>query len=99
MPGYFITESKYQVVVQKMVNTASWKSDATWHPVKAQVSHETTTVHHTVTHHTTEVHHGTSTVVHGGQHVVTQQSSTTTHSKFTLSAGSNVLNYSALMSN
>merc|ERR1712072_110921 len=43
MPGYYITESKYRVVIAKMVNSASWKSDATWKAVKAQVTHQTIT--------------------------------------------------------
>jgi hypothetical protein len=45
MPGYYITESKYRVIVAKKVNSASWKSDATWQPAtaQAQVTQQTVT--------------------------------------------------------
>ena len=53
MPGYYITSSKYRVVVQKMVNSASWKSLAEWRPVHVEI-HEHTETHYiqgpTVTH-------------------------------------------------
>ena len=53
MPGYYITSSKYRVVVQKMVNSASWKSLAEWRPVRVEI-HEHTETHYiqgpTVTH-------------------------------------------------
>ena len=44
MPGYYITQSKFRAIVAKVVNSASWKKDATWQFVKGQV------VEHTVTH-------------------------------------------------
>merc|ERR1712072_650700 len=51
MPGYYITESKYRVIVAKMVNSASWKSGATWQFVKATLTEQTITqtVHQTQT--------------------------------------------------
>ena len=42
-PGHFITESHYRVIIAKMVNSASWKSDATWKPIVAQISTKTVT--------------------------------------------------------
>ena len=45
MPGYYITESKYRLIVSKVVNSDSWKQSATWRFVQAQVTTETVTHH------------------------------------------------------
>merc|ERR1712072_1441890 len=56
MRGYYITESKFRVVVAKMVNTAAWKLEATWRFVKAQITEQT------------ETRYVTQTVQGGGMH-------------------------------
>jgi hypothetical protein len=57
-PGYYITESKYRVIVAKMSNSGSWKMGATWHPVKAKFTVHTDIGHVTHVTHVTHAVHG-----------------------------------------
>ena len=52
-PGYFMTQSKFRVVVAKKKNTASYKDEATWKFIIAQYSVET----HVTTHYVTKHHY------------------------------------------